>query len=227
MAITGLDQMTRDGAAGLVVGKTNHCIDRIVRQIHDLDDRASGIFQHGAGSGILIGAGDDHAGRLLSQHLPDQALLLILVIMGVTDLYLQIAAVDTVVDPSQNVGEDVLGQRGNKDADHIGADRGQGAGIQIRNIVQLANGIVNHPPQRFGNLARITQRPRHGNGADTGATRHIGDCRTTIGPATTQIHSPKCPNADPLPSARRPIVRQAGPCSKPVYEIRHRHSKCA
>ena len=80
---------------------------------------------------------------------------------------------DPRIDPAENVIKNAVAEGGDQNTDNIGPGRGQGAGIWIRNIVELRDGIIDAVSQLFRDLGRFPQGSGDGNGADTSQSGDI------------------------------------------------------
>ena len=139
--------------------EADHHVDRIGPGFHDLHDRASGALQQPARGRRLVDARDDQRGRPLAEEHFQQALLLHAGIMRVADLDLEVGVAQAVIDAAHHVGKDVVGQRRDQHADHVGARRGQRPRIGVGNVAERLDCRRDLPAQIFGHAAPARAAP--------------------------------------------------------------------
>jgi hypothetical protein len=125
----------------------------------------------------LVDARHDQRGRPLAEEDFQQAFLFHAGIVGVAHLDLEVGIAQPVIDAAHDVGEDVVGERRHQHADHIGARRGQRAGVAVGHIAERLHRRRDLPAQILRDQPRLAQRPRHGDGADAGKLCDVGDGR--------------------------------------------------
>ena len=124
--------------------KADHHVDRVWPDLHDLHDRTIGGFQHCTRLSRLVDPRDDQSGWFLSQEQAQQLLLLQDAVACVGELDTMTAAFGCVIDAAQHVGENIVGERGDQDSDHLGALRRECASGEIRHIAEFLGGTF-HP----------------------------------------------------------------------------------
>jgi hypothetical protein len=133
--VPGLDEMARHMQAGGLVREADDLLDRVGREVHDLDDRTAGALQHLPARGRLLDAGDDDGRRPMPEDGADVVFLALGVVARIGDIDAEATVLDAVIDAAQHVGKDVLRQRWHQHRHHIRAARRQGAGIEIGDVV--------------------------------------------------------------------------------------------
>ena len=109
-------------------------------------------------------------------------------IMRVAELDAERAVRQAVIDAAHHFGEDVVGERRHQHAEHLGARRGQRPRIRVGHIAEFVDGALDLAAQAFRDAFRLAQRPRHGDGADAGQARDIGDGRPAAATARARPH---------------------------------------
>ena len=155
------------------VGKANHHVDRIVADFHQLHDRTIGGFHQRARFRRLVDAGDDQAGRLLRQEHAQQLLFLQDRVARIGKLDAVAAAVHGIIDAAQHIGEHIVGEGGDQNADHLGALRGQRACREIGHIAELLGGALDPDTLVDGEGFRRAEETRSGDRAHAGKLCHF------------------------------------------------------
>ena len=139
-AIAEVEQVTGRGMAGAVLREADIDVDRVVGQLHRLNDGNAGAFEHAAGVVALVDAGEDHRLGMQAEHGGDGLLLLRRLVAPVEHHHLEAGRQEGIVQCPQIVGKDAVGERGNEHADGAGVRRGQGAGELVGDVAQRLHG---------------------------------------------------------------------------------------
>ena len=153
-------------------------VDRIVGQLHRLDDRNAGPFEHAARMVALVDAGQDHRLGVKAEHRwrwpspPPPA------VAPVEHHHLEAGWQERIVQRPQIVGEDAIGERGNEHADGTGVRRSERAGELIGDVVQRLHSTCHALAEFRRDHLRPAQGARHGHRTDAGTRGNIAQRRT-------------------------------------------------
>ena len=160
-------------ASGPMVGDADGMVYGVAVDIHDLDNRDSGLGEHGAGGGAVFQTGDDHSRRTPRQHFVDHAFFAVGQVVGDTNHGLQSGAFQRFRNSGHHFGEDHVGQRRNHDAHKVHPLGGQCPGDLVRDIAKGARGFEHLFPRRRRNIAPVAQDPAYGHFRNARGFGHV------------------------------------------------------
>ena len=164
----------------------------------------------------LVDAGHDQRRRALRAEHLQQPLFLEAGIMGVAELDAERAVRQAVIDAAHHFGKDVVGERRHQHAEHLGARRGQRPRIRVRHIAEFVDGGLDLAAQILRDALRLAQGARHGDGADAGLARDIGNGRAAAATARARLDQ----GLAPAPRLRQSAAAKRCSASLPLSPCR-------
>ena len=155
--------------------EADHHVHRTVADLHDLRDRAIHGFQDRARIRGLVDAGDDQSRGLLRPEQAQQLFLLQNAVAGIGKLNGVAATFGRIVNTAQHIGEYVVGEGRDHDADDFGAVRCECARGEIGYVPQFLHRAIDAFPlaqrQRFG----VPEKTRCRDWADASKLGDLGE----------------------------------------------------
>jgi len=149
--------------------------------IHDLDDRNPGVFQHGArGRGMLDPGNDDTRGAP-GEHFVENGLFPVGTVVRHADDGLQPGVLQLIGNTRQHFRKDEVGKRRDDDADKVHPLRRQGPGDLVWHIAKRPSRLQHLFAGGIRHVAAIAQDPADGHLGNPRGLGYIAQSQRTAG----------------------------------------------
>ena len=168
LAIARLDDGARNLDPRAAVGDTDHGIHRMAVDIHDLDNRNAGVFQHRARRRGMFQPRDDHARGPPGQHFVKHRLFAFGGIIGDTEDRLQAGILKLFRNAAQHLGKDEVRQRRHDHGHQVDPLRGQRARDLVGHIAQRLRRLQDLFARGIRHVAPVPKHPADRHFRDAG-----------------------------------------------------------